>query len=257
MKAQIIILLVFAIHLTSCDIFQMEEDEPMSIDMDLDGIPDTQDVCPSLAEIFNNVFDRDGCPDTPLDLYNAVRSDVEAAWNVTFQTNGIFYTPIQRFIVFSPIPQSISACGTNANSSGPFYCPVDLGVYLEDRFMLDQLNRIGDMAPAVVIAHEVGHHVQNLLGILQGGFFSIQIELQADCFAGAWARSAGARGLLEVGDLQEAAQTMFEIGDPAGIPWFAPGAHGTSQQRQNAFGTGFSFGSDGCFSSDFAAELES
>ena len=134
-----------------------------------------------------------------------------------------------------------SACGAG---QGPFYCPVDTVVYLDEPFMEDQIQRIGDFAAATIIAHEIGHHVQTLRGVL--GVLSIQRELQADCLAGAWAISAGAKGLLETGDFQEAARALFEAADPTGTPWFAPDAHGTATQRQQFFTLGFNGGASAC-----------
>ena len=96
----------------------------------------------------------------------------------------------------------------------------------------------------MIIAHEVGHHVQKLVGLTGG--FTILRELQADCMAGAWVGSAGARGLLEAGDYQAAANNFFVLGDPVGTPWFSRDAHGTVQQRQENFRIGFVSGVNGC-----------
>jgi len=210
---------------------------PALLDSDGDGFPDNVDRCPNAPEVFNGVFDNDGCPDTPTDLYRAVRADVEAYWNGYFAAVlGRQYTPIRGMIQFSGTV--VTSCGPGM---GPFYCGPDQTVYLDDQFLLDQLQRIGDFAPAVIIAHEIGHHTQYLLGIL-GSTFSIAIELQADCLAGRWAGSAGARGLLQMGDLQEAYQSLFQAGDAPGMPWFASGAHGTPAQRQQAFAQGLANG---------------
>ena len=118
-------------------------------------------------------------------------------------------------------------------------------VYLDSGFMQTQLSAFGDFGPAMIIAHEIGHHIQNLLGLTGG--FTIQQELQADCLAGGWMKDAGARGLLEVGDSQEAANSLFTLGDPVGTPWFDPDAHGTAQQRVEAFRVGFLSGVGSCF----------
>ncbi|MEZ4416155.1 MAG: neutral zinc metallopeptidase [Gemmatimonadota bacterium] len=211
------------------------------VDSDGDGIPDSADRCLGVAENFNGVFDGDGCPDTPTDLYLAVRADVEpfAAQVFGLLTGGFPYQPLRAFILFRGVAPS-SCPGQQA-----FYCGRDLGVFLDEAFMLDQLQRIGDFAPAVIIAHEIGHHIQFQTGALSR-FPSIVTELAADCFAGAWASTAGARGLLDAGDLQEAATTLFEVGDPLGTPWFNPGAHGSSQQRQQAFFAGFRLGVTAC-----------
>jgi|SRR6185369_16911684 len=211
---------------------------PTSKDTDGDGIPDVRDKCPTLRETFNKVFDSDGCPDTPNDLYVAVRNDVEAFWSFYFQTTlRRPYTPLQGAYTFTGTVST--PCGPG---QGPMYCSVNLSMYLDVNFLAAQLTRFGDFAPAIIIAHEIGHHTQRLLGIIGSGAPSIQIELQADCLAGRWAASAGARGLLEDGDIQEAYGSLFSVGDPAGTPWFAPGAHGTPQQRQNAFAFGLAGG---------------
>jgi predicted metalloprotease len=209
-------------------------------DTDADGILDVADRCPTQPETINKVLDRDGCPDVVADLYPAVRADVESFWSAFFPASvGRPYSPIARLQLFAGT--ALSPCGAG---SGPFYCGADQVVYLDTPFMEDQIGRIGDFAGATIIAHEIGHHVQNLRGLF--GTLSIQIELQADCMAGAWAGSAGARGLLEAGDFQEAARALFEAGDAAGTPWFAPSAHGTPLQRQQSFVRGFNAGAVGC-----------
>lgn len=211
-------------------------------DQDGDGIPDADDRCPTQAETTNGVFDLDGCPDTPLDLYQAVRSDVEPFAAVVFSTitNGWTYSPLRRFELFRG--SMSTACGIG---QGPFYCGPEWGVFLDEAFMLDQLQRIGDFAPAAIVAHEIAHHIQFQTGIL-GSVPTIVTELAADCFAGAWASTASARGLLDQGDLLEAGQSLFEVGDSPGTPWFQPGAHGSPLQRQQAFGRGFYQGALAC-----------
>jgi predicted metalloprotease len=211
-----------------------------SADLDGDGILDSVDGCPSQAENRNGVFDRDGCPDRPADLYHSAMADAQTFWANYF--NGVLGRPYYpaRLVMFStPI---VTPCGPA--SPGPFYCGLDATVYLHEGFMDDQLRRFGDFAPVVIVAHEVGHHTQNLTGVL--GAISIQKELQADCLAGAWSASAGARGMVETGDLNEGAMSLFSAGDAIGTPWFAPGAHGNSVQRQQAFFSGFSRGAFGC-----------
>lgn len=212
---------------------------PSNPDLDGDGILNLADRCPSQPETVNRVFDRDGCPDTPADLYAAVQADVNVFWNTYFAT--VLFRPYgpPGFRLF--VGGVGSPCGAGA---GPFYCGLDRVVYLDDTFMQAQLTKFGDFAPAMIIAHEVGHHTQNLLGLL--GQLSIQKELQADCLAGGWSASAGARGLLDAGDLQEAAGSLFAAADAAGVPWFAPGAHGTGVQRQQAFSNGFLRGAGAC-----------
>ena len=149
-----------------------------------------------------------------------------------------------------------SACGTATTAVGPFYCPLDHKVYIDLAFY-DELRRRfgapGDFAQAYVIAHEVGHHVQNLHGLLgHGEVSSVPIELQADCLAGAWAQSANARGLVEVGDVDEALNAAAQIGDDT-IQRKATGhvqpetfTHGSAAQRSGSFRRGYQGGAAAC-----------
>jgi predicted metalloprotease len=149
-----------------------------------------------------------------------------------------------------------SACGSATAAVGPFYCPLDRKVYIDLDFYDDLRERFGaagDFAQAYVIAHEVGHHVQNLRGKLGGGeVHQIDTELQADCLAGAWARSAQARDLLEVGDIDEALNAAAAIGDDTiqrkttGRVQPETWTHGSAKQRSRAFRTGLDRGVDGC-----------
>ena len=158
-----------------------------------------------------------------------------------------------------------SACGIAGAASGPFYCPADHKVYIDLAFY-DELRRRfhapGDFAQAYVIAHEVGHHVQNLLGIsdeiqamqrrvsqVEANALSVRLELQADCFAGVWGYHAErARDLLETGDLEEALNAASAIGDDniqrQTQGWVVPDSftHGSSAQRVKWFRIGFESG---------------
>jgi predicted metalloprotease len=150
-----------------------------------------------------------------------------------------------------------SACGTATAAVGPFYCQLDRKAYIDLAFY-EQLRRRfgapGDFAQAYVIAHELGHHVQNLRGLLGGGgeVSSVKTELQADCLAGAWGKSANARGLLEVGDLDEALNAASQIGDDT-IQRKTQGrvqpetfTHGSAAQRSSAFRQGYQGGVAAC-----------
>jgi uncharacterized protein len=163
-----------------------------------------------------------------------------------------------------------SACGNAASSMGPFYCPGDARVYLDLSFF-DELSRSlgarGDFAMAYVVAHEIGHHVQNLLGFesrarkLQSGMnevgknqISVQLELQADCFAGVWAKQTqSAKNVLEPGDVEEAMGAASAVGDDR-LQQRSQGhvvpdsfTHGSSAQRVKAFDRGYSSGTlQGC-----------
>jgi uncharacterized protein len=149
-----------------------------------------------------------------------------------------------------------SACGTATSAVGPFYCPIDKKAYIDLAFY-DQLRRQfgapGDFAQAYVIAHEIGHHVQNLRGLLgRGEVDSIPTELQADCLAGAWAKDAERRNLLDVGDIDEALNAAAQIGDDTlqkkGQGHVQPETwtHGSAAQRSAAFKRGYGGGVTAC-----------
>ncbi len=189
-----------------------------------------------------------------------VLTTTEDAWGEIFPTAfGEAYRP-PALVLFSGSTQS--ACGGAEASSGPFYCPADQRAYLDTAFfayMAQQLGAGGDFAAAYVIAHEVGHHVQNQLGILseantiraassqtQSNQISVMIELQADCFSGVWASRLG--DIIEPGDLDEALNAAERIGDDY-LQSRGGGAvnphtftHGTSEQRQRWFSTGYESG---------------
>lgn len=149
-----------------------------------------------------------------------------------------------------------SACGTTSSAVGPFYCQLDKKAYIDLAFYEELRRRFGapgDFAQAYVIAHELGHHVQNLRGLLgRGDASSVAVELQADCLAGAWGKSAAARNLLEPGDLDEALNAAAQIGDDT-IQRKTQGrvqpetfTHGSAAQRQAAFRKGFDGGVAAC-----------
>lgn len=149
-----------------------------------------------------------------------------------------------------------SACGTASSAVGPFYCPLDKKVYIDLTFY-DELRRRfgapGDFAQAYVIAHEVGHHVQNIKGKLgKGEVNQIETELQADCLAGAWAKDANKRGLVEVGDVDEALNAAAAIGDDTiqrktqGRVQPETWTHGSAAQRSAAFKNGLEGGVTAC-----------
>ncbi|MEO7092703.1 MAG: neutral zinc metallopeptidase [Polyangiales bacterium] len=150
-----------------------------------------------------------------------------------------------------------SACGTASAAVGPFYCPLDKKVYIDLSFydlLRERFGAPGDFAQAYVIAHEVGHHVQNQKGVLgRGGeVSSIDTELQADCLAGAWAKDANARGLVEVGDVDEALNAASQIGDDTiqrktqGRVQPETWTHGSAAQRSSSFKKGLEGGVAAC-----------
>lgn len=190
-------------------------------------------------------------------------ADTEEVWAELFRTQvGETYQPA-TMVLFKDVTQS--PCGGASGASGPFYCPTDKKAYLDTSFFVTMAQRLGaggDFAAAYVVAHEIAHHVQNELGILgqansmrqqsneeQSNAISVRIELQADCYAGIWARSADARfGSLEPGDMEEALNAARQIGDDtlqrnAGrVPAPHTFTHGTSAQRQRWFAQGFESG---------------
>jgi len=190
-------------------------------------------------------------------------ADTEQIWTDIFQNElGRAYTPT-TLVLFKGGTQS--ACGGASAQSGPFYCPLDKKVYLDTDFFATLSQRLGangDFAAAYVVAHEVGHHVQDELGILEkttairqqssadeANRISVMVELQADCFSGVWARYAAEKlGTLEQGDIQEAVNAAAQIGDDtlqrnAGQrPVPDSFTHGTSEQRQRWLATGYKAG---------------
>ena len=201
--------------------------------------------------------------DEGADFVRTILGETEAVWGEIFQQTGRQYEQ-PRLILFSGDVDS--ACGSATSASGPFYCPSDHQVYLDMSFFQDMQRRLGgggDFAYAYVIAHEVGHHVQTLLGVsakvnearrrgqnVQGdGGLLVRQELQADCLAGVWAnRSEKKLQWLESGDVEEALNTATAIGDDRlqkqSQGHVVPDAfsHGTSEQRVRWFRAGFESG---------------
>lgn len=180
-----------------------------------------------------------------------VLGDTEDVWNKLFQQSGRRYQP-PKLVLFSDGVRS--ACGFTSSAAGPFYCPGDSQVYIDLTFFreLQKMGAGGDFAQAYVLAHEVGHHIQNQLGVsmavqrrqrqlpkAQANALSVRTELQADCYAGVWAHHAHKdRQLLEPGDLEEGMNAAAKIGDD--VLMARAGAavrperftHGSSEQRQ-------------------------
>jgi predicted metalloprotease len=191
-----------------------------------------------------------------------VLADTEDTWTEIFRANGSTYAK-PRLVLFSGATQT--ACGTGQTASGPFYCPGDQKIYIDLSFyrtMQERFKVSGEFAQAYVIAHEVGHHVQNLMGIMdkvagarnggsqaQANAMSVRVELQADCFAGVWAKNANqARSILEAGDVEAALNAASAIGDDA-LQRQAQGhvvpdsfTHGSSAQRVRWFKRGIESG---------------
>jgi uncharacterized protein len=192
---------------------------------------------------------------------SVVLGKTEDVWQEIFQQNGKTYRE-PTLVLFTG--QTQSACGLGSAASGPFYCPGDQKVYIDLAFYEELRRRFsspGDFAQAYVIAHEIGHHVQKLLGVsdrvdamqrrmseVDANKLSVRLELQADFFAGVWARHVQKQGLLEQGDIEEALQAASAIGDDAiqrqSSGYVVPDSftHGTSEQRLRWFRKGFETG---------------
>jgi uncharacterized protein len=193
---------------------------------------------------------------------SVVLADTEDVWRDIFKQAGSQYRE-PKLVLFSG--QTPTACGTGQAAMGPFYCPGDEKVYIDLRFyqeLRDRFKAPGDFAQAYVIAHEVGHHVQNLLGTsgkvdamrgrtseAQQNQLSVRLELQADCFSGVWAHHAQKmRNILEQGDIEEAMNAAAAVGDDS-IQMATQGTvvpesftHGSAAQRSKWFHSGFQSG---------------
>lgn len=178
-----------------------------------------------------------------------VLDDVQNTWTKVLEQEGIRYQPA-TLVLFRDMTQS--ACGLGQAESGPFYCPSDGKVYIDLAFYDDLKSRFGapgDFAQAYVLAHEIGHHVQNLLGVAKRSREeSIAIELQADCYAGIWAHSTAQRDILERGDVEEGLNAAAAVGDDR-IQKMSGRAvnpdsftHGSSAQRVEWFRRGLETG---------------
>jgi uncharacterized protein len=201
--------------------------------------------------------------DKAAEFVSVVLRDTEKVWAQVFQAGGSQY-PAPKLVLFRGATPT--ACGTGQTAQGPFYCPGDSKVYLDLEFfdtMSRRLGAPGDFAAAYVIAHEVAHHVQNLMGITgkvdaararqstaQANAMSVRVELQADCLAGVWAfHSQQSKGWLDKGDVEEALNAAAQIGDDT-LQKKSQGhvvpesfTHGSSQQRVSWFKRGAQSGS--------------
>ncbi|TKB11681.1 neutral zinc metallopeptidase [Desulforhopalus sp. IMCC35007] len=196
------------------------------------------------------------------DFVSVVLADTEDTWETIFREAGSTYEK-PKLILFTGSVKS--ACGYAQSATGPFYCPADRNVYIDLGFykeLKNKLNAPGDFAQAYVVAHEIGHHVQNLLGIsgkVQArrasisendyNKLSVKLELQADCLAGVWANHANrVRNILEPGDVEEALNAASMIGDDhlqkQARGYVVPDSftHGSSAQRVQWFRTGLQSG---------------
>jgi predicted metalloprotease len=210
----------------------------------------------------SSVQKRSPAEDQAAQFVSTVLADTEDTWPEVFRENGATYVN-PKLVLFTGSVES--ACGYAKAAMGPFYCPRDQKVYIDLSFFRDlkaRHNAPGDFAQAYVIAHEVGHHAQNLLGILpqaqkaqsqmskaESNRVSVMVELQADCFAGVWAhRAQKSRQILEEGDLEEALNAASQIGDDRlqsqAQGYVVPDSftHGSSAQRVRWFKQGLKTG---------------
>jgi predicted metalloprotease len=226
------------------------------------NVPDPTSAFPQVPQTGTGSGSVPGSPDEEKEVQfvSFVLDDAQGFWEQEFAAAGRSYQRA-KLVLFRD--QVSSGCGLASSATGPFYCPLDQKVYIDLGFF-DELNQRfqapGDFAQAYVLAHEIGHHIQQQLGIEQevrqqsqanpgdGNELSVRLELQADCLAGAWARSTYDRGILESGDLQEGLTAASAVGDDR-IQSQAQGridpesfTHGTSEQRAHWLQTGFDSG---------------
>jgi uncharacterized protein len=201
-------------------------------------------------------------PDPDAELVEFVRfvmKDVQDTFETLFKADGKQYTRAKLVLFTEGVN---TACGQSSAAIGPFYCPGDSNAYIDLSFYRDlrtKLGAPGDFAQAYVLAHEVGHHLQNLFGVESDkaklsksrtrNEHSVRVELQADCYAGVWGHHAAGKKLLEIGDLEEAMTAAKEIGDDrlqkkGGVDDINPETftHGSSEQRMKWFRVGFDAG---------------
>lgn len=219
------------------------------------GVP-TQSAAPSSSSLPTS-----GQEDDLRDFVGVVVKETEDLWTEVFAASNQQY-PAPAVVLFTG--QVNTACGGADARTGPFYCPEDRKVYIDLSFydqLRDQFGAPGDFAQAYVLAHEVGHHIQNITGVLpefnrrrqsmsqtDANAYSIRIELQADCYAGVWANYAGQQNIVEQGDFEEALNAADQIGDDTlqkrmqGFAVPKTFNHGTSAQRKTWFERGYQSG---------------
>jgi uncharacterized protein len=226
------------------------------------NVPDPTSAFPQVPQTGTGSGSVPGSPDEEKEVQfvSFVLDDAQGFWGEEFAAAGTSYQRA-KLVLFRD--QVNSGCGLASSATGPFYCPLDQKVYIDLGFF-DELNQRfqapGDFAQAYVLSHEIGHHIQQQLGIEQevrrqsqanpgdANELSVRLELQADCLAGVWARSTYERGILETGDLQEGLTAASAVGDDR-IQSQAQGridpesfTHGTSEQRAHWLQTGFDSG---------------
>jgi uncharacterized protein len=226
------------------------------------NVPDPTSAFPQVPQSGNGTASVPGSPDEDKEVQfvSFVLDDAQGFWKQEFAAAG---KPYQRAKLVLFRGQVQSGCGLASSATGPFYCPLDQKVYIDLGFFNELNQRFqapGDFAQAYVLAHEIGHHIQQQLGIEQSvrqqsqqnpgdaNELSVRLELQADCLAGVWARSTYDRGILESGDLQEGLTAAAAVGDDR-IQQQTQGridpesfTHGTAEQRAHWLQTGFDSG---------------
>ena len=215
---------------------------------------------------YQSSYEKNYTPSTVSDedavFISKVFASTEEFWTQEFEKEGLTYHP-PTLVIYDQATET-GGCGVGSASAGPFYCPADNKVYIDLTFYQElstKYQAAGDFAMAYVIAHEVGHHVQNELGTMRSyqqkrqglsekaaNALNVRLELQADYYAGAWANYVEGQGLLEVGDIQEALNAAHAVGDDtlqeAAYGTTVPDSftHGTSEQRQKWFMRGYQYG---------------
>ncbi|MBK0348498.1 neutral zinc metallopeptidase [Aerococcaceae bacterium zg-ZJ1578] len=221
-----------------------------------------QQITPSQEVSVNRSTSSQSARPTDEDVafFSAVLATTEDFWHQKFAEKGLKYREPQLVIYSDYIS---TACGQGSAQAGPFYCPGDETVYVDLQFYREltrKYNAPGDFAMAYVIAHEVGHHVQVLTGTMdaftrakqrattkEGNALTVRLELQADYYAGAWAKYVEQQNLLEVGDIEEALQAAHAVGDDTlqkeNYGYVVPDSftHGSSKQRQTWFYRGYQY----------------
>jgi predicted metalloprotease len=219
-------------------------------------------VSPSAVSTSNGgLSSADSVAEEPeVQVVSGVLDDVQQTWSTVLPKYGQQYTDA-KLVLFRDYTQT--GCGTGQTAMGPFYCPVDQRVYLDLGFfdeLRTKFGAAGDFAQGYVIAHELGHHVQKLLGTeaqvhqaqqrdpQNANRYSVALELQADCYAGVWGHSAQQRGKLDPGDIQEGLAAAASVGDDRILSQAGRSVnsesftHGSSEQRETWFKRGFDSG---------------
>lgn len=226
----------------------------------LGGDPSQLPIDPNIGQVSQSRNEEPG-NDTLVQFVSVVLAETERAWSAILEKEGMQYQP-PTLVLFTDLVQS--GCGRASANTGPFYCPADRKLYIDLSFYQELRNRFGapgDFAMAYVVAHEVGHHVQNLLGVTEQldalrnrvsstryNQYSVMLELQADYYAGVWAHFAKQSEILEEGDIEEALSAASAVGDDNLQKQMGSEVrpesftHGTSAQRMEWFRRGYQYG---------------